>query len=660
MDHRLQRLLAVSIWAAILVPSHPAFAQPRTFVEGLSELTAAIAGTYGDEGPRVGPALDRMAGGLAQWDREIQAFEAHVASEMRGATPTVTVGLRTDLARRYAQRGRLADALRELDVAISLDPLAHAAHVLRGQLLEASSRTSEAASAFRTAWMANTRDPIAAYSLLRHAAAQDPGSGIRDSGLVEQESVQGARDTLIATYRTRLDDGANGRAVVFSGIDLLQQGSGEVSDIPPVIYQQGYARVARGEYGEAIAEFRRAAATDPLIVDPFSRSASMARAIAALRQGRTADARSLLERADGRGDSSEAHRVLGLIYWTDAEYDKSVAELAAAIQQHPRDERSHLALSRVLTSAGRHAEAERALHETLRILPDSALAHVWLGSAYEAINRFADARQEFERAASSVTAGRGALFASIARLAAGAGDFPGAIEALTWSIAARPNDAELHKRLAHALLQQDRTDDAFTELVAAVLIDPLDGGAHLGVGRIHLNAGRHQDAAAALRRAVQLLPSHTEARYALATALSRLGNTREAAQEFDQVEQAQRREIADRRRALALATTKEEAALRTAEGRYDRAATLWRQAIQREPGRSSNHLQLAAALVSAGRNEMAIEQYEIAIRLGADPLVYRQLADVYASLGRRDEAARARALYTQSLQSNVTSRGSAR
>jgi len=196
--------------------------------------------------------------------------------------------------------------------------------------------------------------------------------------------------------------------------------------------------------------------------------------------------------------------------------------------------------------------------------------------------------------------------------------------------------------------------------VAAVLIDPLDGGAHLGIGRIDLNAGRHQDAAAALRRAVQLLPSHTEARYALATALSRLGHAREAAQEFDQVEQAQRREFADRRRALTLTTIKEEAALRTAEGSHDRAATLWRQAIQREPGRSSNHLQLAAALVSAGRNEMAIEQYEIAIRLGTDPLVYRQLADLYWSLGRRDDAARVRALYTQALQGNVTSRGSGR
>ena len=114
-----------------------------------------------------------------------------------------------------------------------------------------------------------------------------------------------------------------------------------------------------------------------------------------------------------------------------------------------------------------------------------------------------------------------------------------------------------------------------------------------------------------------------------------------------------------RRRVLALDTLKEEAALRMAERKYDRAATLWQQAIQREPERSSNHVQLASALASAERTELAIEQYEIALRLGADPLVYRQLAELYSRVGRQDEAARARASYTRALQGNSGNRRSA-
>ena len=71
------------VCAALVSSPAIAAAQQGTFVEGLSELTAAVAGTYGDEGARIGPALDKMTSGLAEWDRAIQAFEARLASESR-------------------------------------------------------------------------------------------------------------------------------------------------------------------------------------------------------------------------------------------------------------------------------------------------------------------------------------------------------------------------------------------------------------------------------------------------------------------------------------------------------------------------------------------------------------------------------------------------
>ena len=621
---------------ALLGSPGTASAQADTFIEGVSELSAAVAGTYGDEGVRIAPALDKMATGLAQWDRDLKAFEGLPSSD------------RIELARRYAHRARFAHALQELDAAISLNPLMPSAHLLRGQVLEVLSRPAEAAEAFRRAWKGRSRDPIAAYHLLRHAAT------------LNHEEVDGARDSLMETYRGLIAADVRAQSVPFAGLDVLRHGSGATIGIAPAIYRQGYARLARGEYGEAIAELRRASASDPLVVDPFSRSAEMAQAVAALRQGRTAEARAVLERSDAAAGSSEAQRVLGLIYWTDSEHDKSVEALARAIRKNPRDERSRVALSRVLSSGGRDADAERTLHDTLQFLPDSALAHVWLGSAYEARNRFAEARREFEIAAPAVIAGRAAFFASIARLATAAGDISGSVQAWAESTAANPHDPDVRKRLAHSLLQQDRVAEAFGELVAAVLSDPLDAGAHLGIGRILLNAGRNQDAMAALYHAVRLSPDYTEARYALATALSRLGKVREAAPEFERVEEAQRRELAGRRRGMALATIKEEAELRTAEGNHVRAATLWQQAIERDPGRPSNHLALAAAFAAAGRLDLAIEHYEIAVGLGADPLVYGRLADLYARAGRVDDASHARALYTRALQRDVTSRDAGR
>ena len=57
---------------------------------------------------------------------------------------------------------------------------------------------------------------------------------------------------------------------------------------------------------------------------------------------------------------------------------------------------------------------------------------------------------------------------------------------------------------------------------------------------------------------------------------------------------------------------------------------------------------------------MAIEEYEAAVTLGADPLVYRQLADLYSRAGRPADASRAPAIYARALQSGATSRGGTR
>ena len=62
---------------------------------------------------------------------------------------------------------------------------------------------------------------------------------------------------------------------------------------------------------------------------------------------------------------------------------------------------------------------------------------------------------------------------------------------------------------------------------------------------------------------------------------------------------------------MSLDVLKEEAALRAAEGGYDRA----------------------------------IELYEKAATLGGDPAVYRELVGLYSKVGRMDDAARARAMY---------------
>jgi tetratricopeptide (TPR) repeat protein len=298
----------------------------------------------------------------------------------------------------------------------------------------------------------------------------------------------------------------------------------------------------------------------------------------------------------------------------------------------------------VLALGGREEDAIAGLRDTIRVLPDSGLAHWWLGWVADSLNEVTPARDAFEHAAASgVLAGLGRVYASIGRLAWVSADFAGTLDALDRRVRLAPNDPSAHLQLGSAYLEQDRIDDAFDELVLAVLLEPGNAEAHAAIGRIHLDAGRHGEAVAALRHALGLNPDDHAARYALATALRQAGDVAGAARELDVFERAQRQSLTERRRDIAVNVLKEEANLRTAEGGHDRAAALWRQVVEREPGRPANHTGLAAALVASGRIDAAIEQYEIAATLGAEPGVYHQLAALYAAVGRLDDSARASA-----------------
>jgi superkiller protein 3 len=364
------------------------------------------------------------------------------------------------------------------------------------------------------------------------AGAQSQGFFLGVADLVEAaEGIYGDEGSRIGPAldaMSRALDGWGPESAKVDGRALLEQAAGGMPLLPLAAYRLGFEQLARGELRPAIEELRRAASMDALVT----------------------------------GAPSEARRVQGLVYFAESEIEKSIEQFEAAIRMNPGDERSRLALSRVLSSAGRDADAQRVLQDTLRVIPTSARAHWWLATSYERVNRFADARSEFEQAASGAVAGRSHLLATIGRLASGAADGAGAVDALSRAVADDPANPAWHRLLAGALVLEDRPDDALVEFAAALRIDPRDAGAHLGVGQIYLNAGRNAEAVDALRRATELNADSIEAAYALATALTRLGNGRDAARHFEHVEQVQRQRLADRRRQLLLDTLREEAALR--------------------------------------------------------------------------------------------------
>jgi tetratricopeptide (TPR) repeat protein len=586
------------------------------------ELAAAATGTFGDEGPQVLRAVDALELAVARWDLAIDAL----ATAARAAPADRLQQL--ELAHAYLRRGRAVEALAVVDTALALAADDPALYRQRGLTLESLDRPDEATRAFHRAWTLGSRDGITTSLAFARPGADAAAeiASVERAFSASYEQCLGAR-----TLRQQMSRG------------LLDETGSDAPLLPPSIYARAYGHLTRREFAEAIAEFRRAVAADPLVTDPAASLPELSAATLALRRGELAAAQRHLEAVRAASpDSSEVHRILGLTFLVAGERAGALEHLNTAIRLNPANERARIAMARVLVDAGRGADAERLLRETLVAVPESRLAHWWLGWVHEQADRLDEARQHLMRASGPETlAGRHRTLSAIARLARVQGDFAAIVPAFEQAVLAAPDDVLTRKELAFALLEQDRPVEAFRELVAACAMAPSDPDVHALVGRIHLDADRAEAAAPALRRALELAPAHADARYALATVLLRLGDEAGAAREREIFDRASRASIDARRRQMAVDVLAGEAAVRTAEGFHDRAVALWQRVIEAEPDRVPHLLNLAAAQVGAGRTLEAIQTYERIARADGSADVYRRLAELYAQVGRHDDSRRA-------------------
>jgi tetratricopeptide (TPR) repeat protein len=425
-----------------------AHAQKDLFPERVRDLASAVAVTDASRSNRIASAVDGLAGSLAEWDRNIDAFAAGAARETRDASPARRVELHGALGRMYLERGRFDDAVREFDRAVAerSGPQRADIALLRAVALDAAGSTDSATQAFRSAWEAGIGDAVAAY----YAA--------RREGVTADADRERALESLRSTY----------------------------------------ARIAAARDGPGTPPF----ATAGVFNDLPSTTVVIA--------------------------------------------DASLAAGVAALAQHKYDE--------AVTSLRTGLKA--AVYDGTT---DSPRTHFARGQSFEQQNLLSQARREYAAAASGVLAGRTVLYSTIGSLAHVEGDFAAATAAFTAAVRISPNDASLRRQLAEGLTLQDRLDEAFCELLAALLIDPRDAQAHAGIGRFYLETGRDADAVVALSRAIELSPDAYEIRYPLAAALARVGNAAEAARQLGIFEAARRLMLERRRGELATSVEREEA-----------------------------------------------------------------------------------------------------
>lgn len=476
--------------------------------------------------------------------------------------------------------------------------------------------------------------PVTAYLALTRSAA-------------DGAALAGSRDTLLRTVQDLIRGSRRLSPSPFPQAGPIAEAGGGEPRFPLARYADVFASALQGHIDDTIAHMKTAVATDPLIVDPATRSVGMQQAAASLRRGNLRDAIAALETVvKASPASSEAHRMLGIAAGIGGDSRKSVQHLETALRLRPDDERSWIALANTQAEAGLLVDAARTLEKAGAAIPGSGGLRWRLGGLLVRLEQVGDALAQYTEAERMMpVSGRAAVHQAVATTATLQLDVARATAAGERRTRTNLNDAAAHRDLASLYTKQGRQEEAFAELAIAAWLDADDPLTFVMLGHSFMADQRDEDAVAALERAVSLQPDLREARYALAQALTRASRRADAQRHLSEFERQRAEAVVRERRALDIAAVKGEAAMKSAMGQHRQAIASWQKVIALEPDVAQNYLDLAEALVKAGQLAESVQYFVKTAEMNGVAEVHLRLADVLARLGRSRESALARETY---------------
>ncbi len=678
----------------------------RRFSESMLGVVSDLGGAYGNEGYRLRAALERLDTSLAAWGDAVGTLE-RVADSIGTARARLVLAQvyldrhRLDDARRECQRAIALEPTRP-DGYVMLGRI-HLAESQPERAADAFHKATVAdpsaaltfyqlASAYRL--LGRTTEATAALQAFVGAAEQQLNDLWNAPSLQLSESMR----SRVLSERSRFDTRQ-------APVDLLARAGAAVVGFLPAAYESAARHFAGGDYEHAVAALRDAMRSDPLTQDvpalgdnPEHELQTARRAAADPSAGAAAyvslghvlmaldqpdEARLAFERAleldvtletprlrlaghalaemnEGEAidhletavrqhpASSEARRLLGNVFWAADDIDAAVTQFNAALALEPANERLRTSLQTALLSAQPNAAVEAEINAAVAAHSRSGVAHQNLGRFHQSVARnreavvaFRDALQRYPLVAVN------RLHLSIAEIHVQQLQLDEAIGSFRDALAVDPNTVVPRSGIARLLMEGSRLDEAYTEYLVLLLLDPLNSDAHARVAQIELQRGHFAKAVAVARRALAENPDDMQARYALGQALIRSGEVAEGRSEL--AEYTRRQSVGEdrERRQRELDALNQEALGLVGVGQRDRAIELLRQAVDMDPSGAA-HTNLGLALMDAGRFDEAIEIFERAAEVAEDSeFVHLYLADAYQEVGRLEESERTRTIYEQ-------------
>jgi tetratricopeptide (TPR) repeat protein len=300
-------------------------------------------------------------------------------------------------------------------------------------------------------------------------------------------------------------------------------------------------------------------------------------------------------------------------------------------------------LAHLYRGTGDAEKAVRSFERALQLQPDDLATLVWLGGAYLDQGRPADAEPLFARALSLQPRSVPALF-GLGRAALARQEYASAVDHLEQALSLDPKEIVIHYPLAMAYRGMGNVEKAEAHLRQRgsgeiVPPDPLmqqlaalleSAVAYEVRGAQALDEGRWADAATDFRKGIELAPGEPSLRHKLGTALAMTGDTRGAAQQFEEV---------TRRWPTFAKAQYSLGVILAASGRYHEAIERFTAAAKSDPTYAVAELQWAEALRVSGHADESLAHYERAMKL--DPRVAQArlgYAMALAGLKRYQEA----------------------
>jgi tetratricopeptide (TPR) repeat protein len=429
-------------------------------------------------------------------------------------------------------RSNFSEAEKHFGRAVSLEPASFRAHAYLGSTYLQEKRLAEASRSFQKVLQLNPGNATAHYNLGAIALADGkPASGLAHFEAAHRADASdvpaslGILESQLLLRRTaesrqtarRLDAALGPSDPRLLHVAALLAVHGDCAGAIPILEKMLRATPASREvsYNLSLAYFRSgqydkaAEVLQPLLDAPHAAEAYDLLGAAEEQRNRLPEAIRAYRRAAELEPASEDYRFdYANALLQHQSVQASLTAFVEAAREFPKSWRMRLGLGSACYMAGDYQRAAQALLEAAALKPDSKLAYLLLGKAYESAQ---------------------SLQAAIA-------------ERFRSYLARRPDDAWAYYHYGVILYQRAVSEDqsdfsqAKAHLKKALALDPNLAPAHLQLGIIAQAEGRVEESLGFFERAVQLDPKLPADHYRLALAYQKLGQGDKARIEMERFE----------------------------------------------------------------------------------------------------------------------------